>query len=95
MFAMILVTVPMDVYTDTGDLLVNRNALQIVTSRPVIVKLDTVSAVSLVIWEIHVIHSAQCTVSKECVTKTMGTVLRDAHQDCTETRVITHVVMGV
>lgn len=58
-------------------------------------KLDNVSAVGLVIGERRVIHNARCIVLKESVTKAMGTVKRDALRDSMETRVITHVVLGV
>lgn len=90
---MTLVFVPMGVQTDTGDLLVIFNVLQIV--KTVIAKLDNVPAVSLVTGDTRVIHNVQRIVSKEFVTKAMGTVKRDAHRDNMETRVITHVFLGV
>lgn len=83
----------MDVETDTGGLLVICNVLKIVKS--VIAKLDYVSAVSLVIGKTLVIHNARCIVSKEFVSRAMGTVKRDVHLVSMETRVITHVVLGV
>lgn len=92
---MTLVIVPMDVQTDSGDLLVISNVLQIVKNKNVIEKLDYVSAVSLVIGKTLVIHNARCIVSKEFVSKAMGTVKRDVHLVSMETRVITHVVLGV
>lgn len=51
---MTLVIVPMGVKTDTGDLLVIFNVLQIV--KTVTAKLDNLSAVSLVIGRTLVIH---------------------------------------
>lgn len=92
---MTLVIVPMDVQTNSGDLLVISNVLQIVKNKNVIEKLDYVSAVSLVIGKTLVIHNARCIVSKEFVSKAMGTVKRDVHLVSMETRVITHVVLGV
>lgn len=71
------------------------NALQIVTNRPVTVKLDIVSAVSLVTGEMHAIHNVQYIVSKEFVTKPMVAVHRDVHRDGMETCVIEHAVSGV
>lgn len=95
MYAMALVTVPMGVETDTGDLLVIFNVLKIVKNQTVTAKLDNVPAVSLVTGDTRVIHNVQRIVSKEFVTKAMGTVKRDAHRDNMETRVITHVFLGV
>lgn len=92
---MTLVTVTIGVETDTGDLLVIFNVLQIVKNQNVIEKLDNVSAVSLGIGDTRVFHSVQYIVSKECVTKATGTVKMDAHRDNMETSAITHVVLGV
>lgn len=92
---MALVTVPMGVETDTGDLLVIFNVLKIVENQTVTAKLDNVPAVSLGIGDTRVFHNVQCIVSKECVTKTMGTVKKDVDLVSMETRVITHVVLGV
>lgn len=92
---MTLVIVPMDVQTDSGDLLVISNVLQIVKNKNVIGKLDNVPAVSLVIGDTRVYHNVRCVVSKEFVTKAMGSVKRDAHQDNMETPAITHVALGV
>lgn len=58
---MTLVTVPVVVRTDIGDLLVIRSALHIVKNQSVTTKLGTVSTASLVIWETHVIHSVRIT----------------------------------
>lgn len=73
----------------------NRNALQIVTNRPVTVQMDFVSAVSLVTGKKHAIHYVQFIVSKEFVTKAMVAVHRDVHRDIMETCVIEHAVSGV
>lgn len=56
-----MVTVPIDVRTDIGDLLVIRSALQIVKNQSVRTKMGTVSTASLVIWETNVIHSVRIT----------------------------------
>lgn len=58
---MTLVTVPIDVRTDIGDLLVIRSALHIVKNQSARTKLGTVSTASLVIWETHVIFSVRMT----------------------------------
>lgn len=92
---MTMVTVPMVVQMDIGGLFVILIVLQIVKNQTVTAKLDNVSAVGLVIGERRVIHNARCIVLKESVTKAMGTVKRDALRDSMETRVITHVVLGV
>lgn len=90
---MTLATVLMDVETDTGGLLVIFNVLKI--AKTVTAKLDNVSAVSLDFGKTLVIHNARCIVSKEFVSKAMGTVKRDVHLVSMEARVITHVVLGV
>lgn len=72
---MTLITVLKDVETDTGGLLVICIVLKIV--KTVTAELDFVPAVSLVIGKTLVIHSARCIVSKEFVSKAMGTVKRD------------------
>lgn len=92
---MALETVSMGVKTDTGDLLVIRNVLQIVKNRVVLELQDIVSVVNLFIQELHAHRGVLCIVSKEFVTKLKAVVLKDARQDSMETRVITHAVPGV
>lgn len=70
-------------------------ARQIVKNATVLYIVDIVTAVSPVIGETHVIHSVQYIVSKESVIKSVVAVHRDARRDNMETRVITHVVLGV
>lgn len=70
-------------------------ARQIVKNATVLYIVDIVTAVSPVIGETHVIRSVQYIVSKESVIKSVVAVHRDARRDNMETRVITHVVLGV
>lgn len=85
----------MDVQRDTGGLLAILHVFNTVKKRPVTSKLDIALAVNLAIGETYVISCVQYIVQEAIVTNTMVNVIKDAHKDNMDTRVIKHVVLDV